>query len=60
MNDRIERLRRDSLDAEPSISIERALLVTEYCRENLGRVSTPVLRAKIYAHLCENHLQLID
>ena len=53
MNARIKRLRRVSVDAQPSISIERALLVTEFCKENIGKVSTPVLRAMIFAHLCE-------
>ena len=53
MNARIERLRRSSIEAQPSISIERALLITEFCRENLGKVTTPVLRAMAFAHLCD-------
>lgn len=54
MNDRTSRLRQASLDAVPTISAERALLLTEFYRENLGRHSTPVLRARAYAHLCEH------
>jgi len=54
MNERISRLRQKSFDAVPCISIERALLVTEFCKENMGRYSEPVLRAMIFKHLCEN------
>ena len=53
MNARIKRLRKRSLDAQPSVSIERALLMTEFYREHLGKVSTPVLRAMSFAHLCD-------
>jgi formate C-acetyltransferase len=52
MNDRIQRLRRESIGAAPSISIERALLVTEFYRENAGRHSTPVMRALNFENLC--------
>ena len=37
----------------PSISAERALLVTAFYQENLGRLSTPVMRARAFLHLCE-------
>ena len=50
----MQQLRQRSLDAQPSISIERALLVTEFYRDNIGRYSQPVLRAKAYHHLCAN------
>jgi len=50
----VQQLRQRSLDAQPSISIERALLVTEFYRDNIGRYSQPVLRAKAYHHLCAN------
>ncbi|MFI5179873.1 MAG: trans-4-hydroxy-L-proline dehydratase [Thermoanaerobaculia bacterium] len=53
MNSRTERLRSESLAAVPSLSAERALLLTEFYRENLGRFSTPVLRAKAFHDLCE-------
>ncbi len=53
MNSRTARLRQESLDAVPTISAERALLVTEFYRENLGRLSTPLLRALSFRHLCE-------
>jgi formate C-acetyltransferase len=52
MNERIERLRQESVNAKPGISIERAMLVTEFYRENAGKHSTPVLRALNFKHLC--------
>ncbi len=54
MTDRTRRLRQESLEAVPSISAERALLVTAFYEENFGRLSTPVLRARAFLHLCEN------
>jgi len=53
MTGRTERLRQESLAAEPAISAERALLLTEFYRENEGRWSVPVLRAKSFYYLCE-------
>lgn len=53
MTERTERLRRTSLDAIPSISAERALLTTAFHKDNLGRHSTPVLRALNFLDLCE-------
>ncbi len=53
MNTRIERLRQKSFEALPSISIERALLETEYYTENSGKYSLPVLRAGFFRYLCE-------
>ena len=52
MNERIERLRQESVNAKPGISIERAMLVTEFYKENAGKHSTPVLRALNFKHLC--------
>ncbi len=54
MNDRICRLMERSFDAEPSISTERAELMTRFYRENEGRHPVPVLRALAFYHLCEN------
>ena len=53
MNKRIARLREQSLMAQPCISAERALLVTEFYRENDGKYSVPVLRALNFKNLCE-------
>jgi pyruvate formate-lyase/glycerol dehydratase family glycyl radical enzyme len=54
MNGRIQRLRQLSLNTHPSVSIERAVLLTDFYRENIGRFAQPVLRAKAYHHLCAN------
>ena len=53
MNERIERLRQRSFNEVPRISIERALLETDFYEENLGKYSTPVMRAKFFTFLCE-------
>ncbi len=53
MNERIARLRQESFETEPSISIERALLETAFYRENFGKHSLPVLRAMVFKDLCE-------
>jgi formate C-acetyltransferase len=52
MNDRTSRLRRQSLDAPPCISGERARLITEFYQANNGRYSVPVMRARAFHHLC--------
>jgi trans-4-hydroxy-L-proline dehydratase len=53
MTGRTSKLRQESLAAEPALSAERALLLTEFYRENEGRWSIPVLRAKSFHYLCE-------
>ncbi len=53
MNERTRRLRTASLDTEPALSAERALLLTEFYREHEGRHSPVVLRALAYARLCD-------
>lgn len=53
MNPRTARLRQQSLETEPSISAERALLLTEFYGREEGRHSIPVLRGLAFAHLCE-------
>jgi len=53
MNTRIEKLRKESFNAEPCVSIERALLETKFYKENYGRYSIPVMRALTFKHLCE-------
>jgi formate C-acetyltransferase len=53
MNARVARLRQMSFETEPSISVERALLVTEFYEENYGRYSYPILRALNFKNLCE-------
>lgn len=54
LNDRVEKLKAQSLNTVPRLSIERARLVTEACQKHAGRVSFPVLRALTFKHLMEN------
>lgn len=60
MNERIKKLRRQSLDAIPHISIERAVLMTEAYEKYAGSVDTPVLRALAFKHLMENRTLCIN
>lgn len=53
MNERIQRLRKQTFETEPSISIERALIETEFYKENYGKYSIPVLRALNFLELCK-------
>jgi trans-4-hydroxy-L-proline dehydratase len=52
MNERTAKLREKSLAARPSISSERACLMTDFYRANDGLFSVPVMRAKSFYHLC--------
>ena len=54
MNDRIKLQRQASVSAIPTLSIERAVLETEAYKKYEGKVSTPVLRALTFKHICEN------
>lgn len=53
MTDRVKALRARSLDALPSISAERARLLTEFYKEEDGKHSVPVMRAMAFRYLCE-------
>jgi pyruvate-formate lyase len=53
MNERIQRLRKQSVEAEHTLTIERALLETAFYKENYGKYSIPVLRAKTFLDLCQ-------
>ena len=55
MNERIMRLRKRSLAAVPSISDERARLITDFYRDPVARnAPVPVQRAMAFAHLMAN------
>ncbi|HEY0868444.1 MAG TPA: pyruvate formate lyase family protein, partial [Fimbriimonas sp.] len=54
MTDRVSSLRAQSLDTPPSISAERARLMTGFYRENDGKYSVPVMRALAFRYLCEH------
>ena len=54
MNERTERLRSESLDAVPSISCERAEVITAFYKDNFGKHSAPMMRALAFKHFCEH------
>ncbi|MFW9946527.1 MAG: trans-4-hydroxy-L-proline dehydratase, partial [Candidatus Odinarchaeota archaeon] len=55
MNERIKKLRAQSRNAIPYISLERALLITEFYKTGAAhKFSAPVARAKAFKHLMEN------
>jgi formate C-acetyltransferase len=53
MNERIQRLRKLSVETDPSLSIERALHETAFYKENYGKHSTPMLRALNFLDHCQ-------
>lgn len=60
MNERVARLREVSLRLRPSVSAERALLVTTFYKEHLGKHSAPMIRALLFRHLCERKTITIE
>ncbi len=54
MNPRTATLRQKSLDTPPSLTAERARIVTEFYQANDGLYSIPVMRAKCYYEICAN------
>ena len=54
MTGRVERLRRQSLEARPYISTERAELVTEAYARTVETASVPMRRALVFRHLLEH------
>jgi len=60
MNERVRRLRNQSLQTDPTLSIERAILVTEAYKQYQGKVSLPVLRALALKHLLSNKAIVIN
>ncbi len=53
MNPRVQRLRKLSVEAEHTLSIERALIETRFYQENQGKYSVPVLRALNFLEICQ-------
>jgi len=51
MSERVARLRQQSLDAVPTLSPERAELMTRFYQENSTRLSAPVERARAFEYL---------
>jgi trans-4-hydroxy-L-proline dehydratase len=53
LTERVARLRKQSLETAPSISTERAELLTEFYQQERGLVSKPVWRALAFCYLLE-------
>ncbi len=55
LTDRVRKLREQSLNAEETISAERALLVTEFYKSDMAReISIPVRRARTFEYILKN------
>lgn len=60
MNERIRKLRKQSLETEPHIYMERAKLETEAYMMYEGSVSVPELRALVFKHFMEHKALCIN
>jgi len=55
MNERIKKLRQQSMDTRPSVSVERARLVTEYYKNHIEEnFSIPRQRALVFKYILEH------
>lgn len=53
MNERIKRLRQQSVETEPTLTIERALIETAFYKENYGKMPNCILRARNFYEICK-------
>ena len=61
MNERIKKLRESSLEAKPTVSSERARIVTEaYRRPEVERAPIPIQRALVFKDLMQKKAIFID
>ena len=61
MNSRIQKLREKSLSTVPSLSSERAQLITDFYKSGIAeKVSTPVARALAFKYILEHKKIFID
>jgi len=60
MNERVRRLRDRSVAAQPVISDERSMLMTEFYRQHFGKHAAPMLRALAFRHLCDHKAITIE
>jgi formate C-acetyltransferase len=58
--ERVDCLRQQSLDAVPTISMERAQLMTEFYAQETGPISPPVRRALSFQYLLEHKTITIE
>ncbi len=54
MSPRVARLRQQSLDAQPTLSTERAELMTAFYRQQSGPISAPMHRARAFQYLMQH------
>jgi len=59
MNERIQRLRKQSVETKELLSIERALITTRFYQENEGKYSVPVMRALNFLEICKHKTMYI-
>jgi pyruvate formate-lyase/glycerol dehydratase family glycyl radical enzyme len=60
VSERVTRLRQQSLDARPTLSTERAELLTEFYRTHTDLVSAPLRRARAFQYLLEHKVICIN
>jgi trans-4-hydroxy-L-proline dehydratase len=60
MSERVARLRQQSLDARPTLSAERARLLTDFYLQPHELVSAPMLRAQAFAYLMKHKTVVIN
>lgn len=53
MNERIKRLRQESMETPTTLSIERALIETAFYKQHYGTMPIAVLRAKNFYEICK-------
>ena len=53
MTDRIQRLRQETFNAHPYLSIDRALIETEFYKEKEGKYQITILRALNFLEICK-------
>ena len=53
MNERIKRLHKQSVETEPTLTIERALIETAFYKENYGKMPNCILRARNFYEICK-------
>ena len=53
MNERIKRLHKLSVETEPTLTIERALIETAFYKENYGKMPNCILRARNFYEICK-------
>lgn len=53
MNERIRRLRQQSIDTPPTLTIERALIETAFYKEYSGKMPLCILRARNFYEICK-------